>query len=181
VTTARRAAGRPAIALDSTEARRVAIDLLARKSWTERELARRLEQRGAPEEVAQAVVADLRSRGYLDDAAFARWWAQARAQGRRVGSARLRRELLGKGIAPDLVATALSAAFETASELDRATEAGRKRLAALGRSGRDAVPNRLHDYLLRRGYPSSVVRRVVKALLAIDLGEGPAAADEASV
>jgi len=32
-------------------------------------------------------VADLTDRGYVDDQAFARWWAEARARGRRVGQA----------------------------------------------------------------------------------------------
>lgn len=178
---ARPGARRPTETLDPAEVRRVAFDLLARKSWSERELARRLLERGASEDIARALVADLASRGYLDDAGFARWWAQARAHGRRVGSARLRRELLAKGIPSNLVTLAVGAAFETISELDRAMDAGRKRLAVLGRSARGATPARLRDHLLRRGYPSPVVRRVVKALLSIDLEEGTNPADEGSV
>jgi len=88
----------PVPALDVKAARLAAFDLLARKSWSGRELTRRLRRRGAPAEVAQAVVADLTDRGYVDDQAFARWWAEARARGRRVGSHRLRQELLAKGI-----------------------------------------------------------------------------------
>ncbi len=177
MTAARRRARRPAARrpeqLDAKGARRVAFDLLARKAWSRRELTRRLEQRGAAADIARAVVTDLGSRGYLDDEGFARWWAQARAQGRRVGSVRLRRELLAKGIAPELAAAAVGAAFETASELDRAMEAGRRRLALLGRASRGRAPARLGDYLLRRGYPASVASRVVKTLLAVDLDEGP--------
>ena len=89
---------RPQPTLDEKAARLAAFDLLARKSWSGRELTRRLRRRGAPTDVAQAVVADLTTRGYVDDQAFARWWAEARARGRRVGSRRLRQELLAKGI-----------------------------------------------------------------------------------
>jgi SOS response regulatory protein OraA/RecX len=49
--------------------------------------------------------------------------------------------------------------------MDRALEAGRRRLAALSRGRRERVPARLADYLLRRGYPSSVVAHVVRTLL----------------
>ena len=92
----RRAAGeRPT--LDAKAARRAAVDLLARKAWSRRELTRRLERRGAPADVAAEVVAELAARGYLDDEGFARWWAQARGQGRRVGSMRLRQELPRQG------------------------------------------------------------------------------------
>ena len=152
--------------LDAKAARRAAVDLLARKAWSRRELTRRLERRGAPVDVAAEVVAELAARGYLDDEGFARWWAQARGQGRRVGSMRLRQELLAKGISGELAAAAVAAAFAETPELDRALDAGRRRLAALSRASRGRVPARLADYLLRRGYPPSVATRVVRALLA---------------
>lgn len=157
--------------LDARAARRTAFDLLARKAWSLRELTRRLERRGASDEVARAVVVDLESRGYLDDEGFARWWAQARAQGRHVGSVRLRQELLAKGVPRGLAAAAVEAAFDEVPELDRAMEAGRRRLAGLVRAGRGRVPARLGDYLLRRGYPPAVAARVVRTLLAGRLGD----------
>ena len=113
-----------------------------------------------------------------NDEGFARWWAQSRAEHRRVGSIRLRRELLARGIAPDLAAAAAGAAFEAAPELDRAMHAASKRLPALLRKGREHAPARLGNYLLRRGYPPEVTTRVVKALLAEDLGDAPAASAE---
>ena len=63
-------------------------------------------------------------------------------------------------------AAAVAAAFAETPELDRALDAGRRRLAALSRASRGRVPARLADYLLRRGYPPSVAAQVVRALLA---------------
>jgi len=154
--------------------------LLARKAWSLRELTRRLERRGTSDEVARAVVLDLETRGYLDDDGFARWWAQARAAARRVGSMRLRQELLAKGVPRELAAAAVEAAFAVVPELDRAMDAGRRRLPGLVRAGRGRVPARLADYLLRRGYPPAVAIRVVKALLGGELGDD-APADGGSV
>jgi regulatory protein len=139
---------------------------LARKSWSGRELTRRLRRRGAPAEIAQAVVADLTERGYVDDQAFARWWAEARARGRRVGSHRLRQELLAKGIPRAMADAAIAAAFEEVGEAERAIAAGRRRLPALLRGQAARAPARLADYLLRRGYPAATVRQAVRALLA---------------
>jgi regulatory protein len=157
---------RPAPVLDDKAARLAAFDLLARKSWSGRELTRRLRRRGAPAEIARAVVADLVARGYVDDRAFARWWAEARARGRRVGSRRLRQELAAKGIPREMAEAAIAAAFEEVGEADRALQAGRRRLPALRRGPPARVPARLADYLLRRGYPASAVRHVVRTLLA---------------
>jgi regulatory protein len=161
--------------LDAKAARLAALDLLARKSWSRRELASRLRRRGAPADVAEAVVQELLARGYLDDEAFARWWAQARARGRRIGSLRLRQELARKGIPRDLAAAATGAAFEEVSEAERALEAGRRRLPALRGQEAARAAARLRDHLLRRGYPRRVVVDVVKTLLADRL---PAAARE---
>ena len=177
----RRPAGEPRATgpLEAKAAKLAAFDLLARKSWSQRELVARLKRRGAPEDVAQAVVAELAARGYLDDEGFARWWAQARARGRRIGSVRLRQELRRKGIPRALAAAAIDAAFEEAPEPERALEAARRRLPALLRKHPGRAPARLRDYLLRRGYPPEVVMGVVKTLLAERLGA--AAAEDASV
>jgi regulatory protein len=150
--------------LDAKAAKLAAFDLLSRKSWSARELTSRLKRRGAPDEIARAVVAELASRGYVDDASFARFWAESRARGRRVGSRRLRQELLQKGIPRDLAAAAVAAAFEEAPEAERCLEAGRRRLPALLRAGPPRAAPRLRDYLVRRGYPLAVVMRTVAAL-----------------
>jgi len=150
--------------LDAKAAKLAAFDLLARKAWSARELTGRLKRRGAPDEIARAVVAELASRGYVDDASFARFWAESRARGRRVGSRRLRQELLQKGIARDVAAAAVASAFEEAPEALRCLEAGRRRLPALLRAGLPRAAPRLRDYLVRRGYPLAVVMRTVAAL-----------------
>jgi regulatory protein len=150
--------------LDAKAAKLAAFGLLARKSWSARELTSRLRRRGAPDEIARAVVAELASRGYVDDASFARFWAESRARGRRVGSRRLRQELLQKGIPRDVAIAAVAAAFEEAPEAERCLEAGRRRLPALLRAGRERAAPRLRDYLVRRGYPPAEVMRTVAAL-----------------
>jgi regulatory protein len=157
--------------LDAKAAKLVAFDLLARRAWSTRELSRRLRRRGAPADVTRTVVAELERRGYLNDEAFAQWWAQVRAEGRRIGSMRLRRELVAKGIPQELARTAIEGAFEETSEMDRALEAARRRLPALRRAAPDRVPVKLAGYLLRRGYPGHLVRRVVKQLTGAEPGE----------
>jgi regulatory protein len=179
----RRRAGepRPIPTLDQKAARLAAFDLLARKSWSGRELTRRLRRRGASADIARAVVADLVDRGYVDDQAFARWWAEARARGRRVGSRRLRQELVVKGIPREMVEAAIAAAFEEVGESERALEAARRRLPALLRGRAARAPARLADYLLRRGYPPAAARHAVRVLLAERGVDLPAAGEDASV
>ena len=103
---------------------------------------------------------DLVARGYVDDAAFARHWVTARAA-RGYGAARLRLELRARGIAPPMIAAALSA-LGGDDALTRARETARRRLPALRRGRPERVATRLRDYLLRRGFSTSIVVRVVR-------------------
>jgi regulatory protein len=124
-----------------------------------------LRRRGAPAEVAAEVVNDLVARGYVDDAAFARQWVTARAA-RGYGAARLRAELRTRGIALPLIAAALSA-LGGDDTLASARETARRRLPALRRGRADRVAPRLRDYLLRRGFSTSIVVRVIREVTGV--------------
>jgi len=109
------------------------------------------------------VIDDLAGRGYLDDAAFARRWVEARA-GRGYGPARLRAELRTRGVAAALIDAAL-ATLAAETGLEQARAVARRRLGALGRRRPDRAAARLHDYLMRRGYGPALVSRVVRELV----------------
>lgn len=163
--------------LDEAAVRLAAGRLMARKAWTRRELEVRLLRKGAPPEIAAAVVADLTARGYLDDAQFARHWVETRASARLIGAVRLREELRARGVDPDVAEAALRDGAQAEHDLDRAMEAGRRKLrtlvsdeanpAAADPRQRDRAAVRLRDHLLRRGYPAGVVTRVVRTLLGL--------------
>ncbi len=138
----------------------MAGDLISRRAWTRADLAARLRRRGTPPDVATEVVDDLVARGYVDDAAFARHWVTARAA-RGYGAARLCLELRARGIAAPLIAAALGA-LDGDDALARARDAARRRLPALRRGRPDRLVSRLRDYLLRRGFSTSVVVHVVR-------------------
>ena len=159
--------------LDTRAARLIAADLLSRRAWTRADLAARLRRRGAPPEIASGVVDDLTSRGYLDDDAFARQWVESRG-GRGYGRARLRNELRTRGIPLAIIERAL-ATLSAEGDLDRARAAARRRLPALLRARRERAATRLRDYLMRRGFSTPVVARVVRDLTGAD---APVESDE---
>jgi regulatory protein len=148
--------------LDERAARLVAADLLARRPWTRADLTRRLVRRGAPGNVAAAVVTDLTTRGYLDDAAYARQWVETRSV-RGYGAARLRAELRARGVDAAVVHAAIGGLAPDAA-LARAVALARRRLPVIARGRPERVAVRLSEYLLRRGYAAGVVVRVVREL-----------------
>jgi regulatory protein len=141
----------------------VAGDLLSRRGWTEAELTARLRRRGAEPDIAAAVVADLVARGHVDDAAYARHWVTTRAP-RGYGAARLRAELRARGVATPLIEVAV-APLGRGDQLEQARRVAGRRLSALARVAPDKAGARLRDYLLRRGFPGTVVAQVVREVL----------------
>jgi regulatory protein len=151
--------------LDERQVRLAAADLLSRRPWTGADLTTRLRRRGAPPAVAEAVVADLARRGYVDDAAFALHWVTTRAA-RGYGATRLRAELRARGVATRHIQAAL-AVLGSEDALDEARAVARRRLPALRRVAPERVAVRLRDHLLRRGYAISLVARVVREMTGV--------------
>ena len=141
----------------------MAGDLLSRRGWTEAELTARLRRRGAEPDIAAGVVADLVARGHVDDAAYARHWVTTRAP-RGYGAARLRAELRARGVATPLIEAAV-APLGRGDQLEQARRVAGRRLSALARVAPDKAGARLRDYLLRRGFPGTVVAQVVREAL----------------
>ena len=152
--------------LDAKAARLAVADLLSRRAWTQSELTRRLVRRGAPPDVAADVVADMVSRGYVNDAAFARHFVETRAA-RGYGAARLTADLRARGVSAALVAAAV-ADLDASAQFERARAQAERRLPLLRRGDPTRATARLRDYLLRRGFTAGVVMRVVRECLDVD-------------
>ncbi|HUQ51909.1 MAG TPA: regulatory protein RecX [Gammaproteobacteria bacterium] len=83
--------------LDAPACRRIAIELLARREHSRRELTRKLSSRGFPEDVIAGVLDELEQSGELADARFTDTFVRSRvAKGR--GPQRIRAELAQRGI-----------------------------------------------------------------------------------
>jgi regulatory protein len=129
-----------------------AVELLAHRPHFEAELKAKLEARGFGEAAVAAALARLVERGYLDDRAAARQWAEGAVARKGYGSRRLRAELAARGVDPEIAAEAVAAACST-GERERA-------LAAAGRF-RGSDPKALARHLDRKGFSTSVILEIV--------------------
>ena len=148
-------------AADAEAAYRAALTCLTRRPFARRDLARRLVMRGHPPQAADQAVERAAQAGLVDDLTFARHFIQTRAARGR-GPARLRRELVGMGVAPGMVDRVLSE--ETTEEGDRHAVARliRKRAGQLRNVPLPERTRRVIAYLARRGYTGHEVRRLVR-------------------
>lgn len=134
-----------------------ALRLLAMGPRSEHDLRERLgSRRGYSEPAVDAAVQRMRELGYLDDAAYARLYVEARG-----ASPRSRRALvfdLGrKGVNRTHVETAL----ETHSDADSAYDAAQRRLRALRDADRQTFERRLGNFLASRGFGYGIARTTI--------------------
>jgi regulatory protein len=104
-----------------------AVRLLAGREHSRAELARKLDERGAPGELIDEVLASLAERGLQSDERYAEALVTSRI-GRGQGPVRIGRELAERGVAAVVIEAALEAVEADWRQLARATR--RKRFGA---------------------------------------------------
>jgi regulatory protein len=142
----------------SDEPLSLALKALERKERTVAEMGSWLRARGVGPNEADGVVERLISTGVLDDASYARRYAEDKRQLKRWGSQRIRVALLDRGISPNDADEALSDAGGD-QEVELAVELLRDRGAIL----EDALERqRALGALIRRGYESEVAYEAIR-------------------
>lgn len=128
------------------------------------ELRRKLQAKRFDRDVIKQTLARLTEESLLDDARYAAAYACARAA-RRIGSLRIRRELIAAGIDDDIAESAVRANFDGDAEHDKALALAARRLPILERRYESRVArNKLTSYLLKQGYDITLVREIVKEI-----------------
>ena len=141
-----------------------ALDLayrhLARRDRTEIEVRRHLAARGVDPATAEHAIAELTAQRYLDDARYARRFADDRRTLDQWGAERIEQRLLAAGVEPELVAAAL-ADLNPEAELEAAIAVLRRRLPEPPRTPREA--DRALGLLRRRGYEVELAHDAIRA------------------
>ena len=88
---------------DATAAMEIAVGYLGTRPRTQWETERRLRRAGTPEPVITQTVERLGEIGYLDDAAFARWWGEQRDRHAPRGLRMIEAELRQHGVPREVI------------------------------------------------------------------------------
>lgn len=143
-----------------------ALNLLALRARSARELRRALVRKGEPPHQVDAAIARLEAAGFLDDGAFARQFARSKAVGAGMSRRRIQQELGRRGVARAVGDDAVAIVFEEEQLDERAVveNAARKKLRSLKKLDAETRKRRLYAFLARRGYERDDIRRVMQAV-----------------
>lgn len=133
---------------------------LNRRDRTEAELRRHLAAKDIGEREADAAIAEVARMGYVDDARYARTFAEDRRILDGWGAERIDRRLLELGVDREHIAAAVGAR-DGAGELEAALELLTRRLRAAPASERER--ERALGMLVRKGYELEVAYDAVRA------------------
>jgi regulatory protein len=125
------------------------------------EIRRNLKEKDVAEAVIDAAIEKMTGMGYLDDAAFARYWVDNRSQFKPLSHRALRQELRQKGLADAVIDEALG----EQSESDLAYKAATTQLRKLRSRTEAAFKTKMNAFLQRRGFSYSTTQDVVRRLI----------------
>jgi regulatory protein len=150
----------------------IAVGYLGTRPRTQWETERRLRRAGAPESVITETVERLAELGYLDDAAFARWWGEQRDRHAPRGSRLIDAELRQHGVPRDVIEAyrvehqALERRPEDesvpTSEPERAADVLARHLRGRPLPTDRKALQRIGMFLMRRGFDPDIVRTAIR-------------------
>jgi regulatory protein len=132
-----------------------ALRLLGSREHSRAELERKLAPREEETGQLRRVLDELQAKGFIDEQRVVESVLHRRAA--RLGAARIRQELQGKGLDPQMVTRAVEGL--RATELQRAREVWRKKFGALPADAKER--GKQARFLAARGFGGEVIRRVL--------------------
>lgn len=138
-----------------------AVRFLGNRPRSIAEVRRNLSDKEVDASAVDEVIARLEARGYVDDAAFARFWVANRQQFKPRGSRALRFELREKGVPNPIIDEILAEVDVSEAAYQSAREKAR-RLRGLDKR---EFRNKLGAYLARRGFDYDTIGEVIQRLI----------------
>ncbi|MEX1158161.1 MAG: regulatory protein RecX, partial [Thermomicrobiales bacterium] len=151
---------------EGEKATAAALNFVSYRPRSEREVRDRLRRRAFEPESIDYAIEKMRGWRYLDDAKFAEFWVESRAEHSPRGKRALQSELRAKGVEREVVERVLEAT--DLDENNAALEIARKRLRSLSSYDEETQRRRLSAFLARRGYGWDVVKPVLAELFTGD-------------
>lgn len=143
------------------KAKKYALRLLIYRGRSEKEMEERLQKKGHSSRVIASTIKYLRDMGFLNDFTLAEALKREALANRMLSQYAARKFVLSRGI-PVSIVDAIFGASEQ-SDFESAVRLAGKKLGVLGKYPAVTARRRLYNFLLRRGYSTGTIMKVLKA------------------
>lgn len=152
------------------DARAYALKLLGQRSYTTKDLRRKLTQKEFPAEEIERTIVRLSETRIIDDERFALNFARTKLSGSGASKRRIVQTLARKGIPRELSERAVDQVIADEGIDTQVTleKVARKKFASYGDLEPHVLRRRLYGFLARRGYDMDEIRRVVGKIIAAE-------------
>ena len=142
------------------KAKQYSLKLLSYRGRSEKELEERLRKKGVSARGISSTMRSLKDTGLLNDLSLAESLKREALTYRMLSQAGARNFMLKRGIPRSIVDSVLS--NDDNIDIDNAVKFVDKKLRVLGRYPAEIAKRRLYNLLLRRGYSSGTILKVLK-------------------
>lgn len=153
----------PELAEAYAKAKRTALNMLAMRDHSSTELREKLLRRDIDPAAVDRLITKLERSNLLDDTQFARRFAKAQRESRKLSRSALRRQLVKKGIDEETIAGVVE---EVDGEEDLAREVAEKKARSTRGLAHEVRERRILGMLARRGFSSTICLKVTREVLA---------------
>lgn len=140
-----------------------ALKFLSYRERSEKEVYDRLKIKGYDDQKIENAIKYCLDKDYINDERFAEVFIRDRINLKKLGSHRIKQELMIKGVSREIIDQVLKPDYE--QELDMAMEVALKKVSSYKNDDQNAKYRKLSGYLQRRGYNFDTIRKVLDKVL----------------
>lgn len=144
-----------------------AFRLLQRRIHTTRELYTKLRQKFSDDSLIKKCLTELEQKGFINDREFALAFITEKQKSKKWSRAKLKSELVKRGINSEVISDVLNQTFNTELEVHSAEELAEKKLKQILKKENDKrkVFQKIMMFLQSRGYDYEISSEVVRKIL----------------
>ena len=141
----------------------IALNALVARAKSKGELLAHLKTRGVEDDVAQATIFRLQEKGLIDDAEFAKAWAQSRHTAKKLSKRIIASELRTRGVDQQSIDEALDE-IDDEAEYRTAFSLAMRKYSTMSRLEPEIQVRRVQSLLQRKGFSFPTIARVIREL-----------------
>lgn len=148
---------------EQTKVTTAALNLISYRQRSIKEIYDKLKEKGFEESFIHKSIEYCKELNYLNDKHFAQSFINDKQNLNRFGSKRIKYELIKKGISKNIIEEQLN--IDPDEEYEIALVLAERKMNSYKNDDRNSTYRKLSGFLLRKGYPYDVVKKVLNMVL----------------